>query len=524
MSISRRVAEGGRHEGAPARRRSHPHADRDVHGRVGRLQPAPQRRGSHARSPATRASSPTACSHGHDRAHGHRLVGVGRVTKYGVRFVRQVWPGDTLTATATVDAIREEDGVHYADVSITTVNQDGTTSSAAPRPPASIRSPDSFRGEFSESETHHAMKPRAAAQPSARASNSTGSAWTSPVTAVSTRAPGPMLGAPHRVITAPTTSWISMRAERGSDAVVTPDAELELRVRGAPGDREHIRDVVGRGVPVRRRQVHRDQGPFRNVDTQQLEVAGHDVVAVTYHRLEARRIPPTVARSTGADPAPRPRTIRRGARGEQPDGETHRMGGVVDRRLLKSSTRSERTSSSARSPLATASSSALVRSLPGMRCFSSIRSSAKRRGAAGSRRPRPASPTDHRRTPGPRCSTSGAARGPARRHTPPSSRTRSAGWGVGNLTHELAAAVGTHGDQQVVDERSRPGARNTSTRRGVNHGMTARRNCWWSSPSEPSMVRPVRAVDRSGAGGAPDHLEHAGLEVGIGDDRAAATA
>ena len=36
---------------------------------------------------------------------------VGRVTKYGVRFVRQVWPGDTLTATAVVDAIREEDGV-----------------------------------------------------------------------------------------------------------------------------------------------------------------------------------------------------------------------------------------------------------------------------------------------------------------------------------------------------------------------------------------------------------------------------
>ena len=52
---------------------------------------------------------------------------VGRVTKYGVRFVRQVWPGDTLTATAVVDAVRDEDGVHYADVSITTVNQDGTT-------------------------------------------------------------------------------------------------------------------------------------------------------------------------------------------------------------------------------------------------------------------------------------------------------------------------------------------------------------------------------------------------------------
>ena len=53
--------------------------------------------------------------------------GDGRLTKYGVRFVRQVWPGDRLTATATVDAIRDESGVHYADVSITTVNQEGTT-------------------------------------------------------------------------------------------------------------------------------------------------------------------------------------------------------------------------------------------------------------------------------------------------------------------------------------------------------------------------------------------------------------
>jgi acyl dehydratase len=54
-------------------------------------------------------------------------VGDGMLTEYGVRFVYQVWPGDTLTATATVDAVREEDGVPYADVSITTVNQDGTT-------------------------------------------------------------------------------------------------------------------------------------------------------------------------------------------------------------------------------------------------------------------------------------------------------------------------------------------------------------------------------------------------------------
>ncbi len=32
-------------------------------------------------------------------------VGDGRLTKYGVRFVSQVWPGDSLTATATVEAL-----------------------------------------------------------------------------------------------------------------------------------------------------------------------------------------------------------------------------------------------------------------------------------------------------------------------------------------------------------------------------------------------------------------------------------
>ena len=53
------------------------------------------------------------------------LVGDGRLTKYGVRFVNQVWPGDSLTAKATVEAIREEDGVSLVDLSVSTVNQDG---------------------------------------------------------------------------------------------------------------------------------------------------------------------------------------------------------------------------------------------------------------------------------------------------------------------------------------------------------------------------------------------------------------
>ena len=52
-------------------------------------------------------------------------VGDGRLTKYGVRFSSQVWPGDTLTAKATVAAIRQEDGQNLLDLSVTTVNQDG---------------------------------------------------------------------------------------------------------------------------------------------------------------------------------------------------------------------------------------------------------------------------------------------------------------------------------------------------------------------------------------------------------------
>ncbi len=52
--------------------------------------------------------------------------GDGRLTKYGVRFVNQVWPGDALTATATVEAIRVDGDNHLVDVSIVTTNQDGT--------------------------------------------------------------------------------------------------------------------------------------------------------------------------------------------------------------------------------------------------------------------------------------------------------------------------------------------------------------------------------------------------------------
>lgn len=52
-------------------------------------------------------------------------VGNGRLTKFGVRFARQVWPGDTLTASATVEAVRDEAGQKLVDLSVVTVNQDG---------------------------------------------------------------------------------------------------------------------------------------------------------------------------------------------------------------------------------------------------------------------------------------------------------------------------------------------------------------------------------------------------------------
>lgn len=52
-------------------------------------------------------------------------VGDGRLERFGVRFVNQVWPGDTLTARATVEAVREEDGKHLVDLAVSTHNQDG---------------------------------------------------------------------------------------------------------------------------------------------------------------------------------------------------------------------------------------------------------------------------------------------------------------------------------------------------------------------------------------------------------------
>ena len=48
-------------------------------------------------------------------------VGDGRLTKYGVRFTSQVWPGDTLNSTATV--VDVTDGI--VNLSVETTNQNG---------------------------------------------------------------------------------------------------------------------------------------------------------------------------------------------------------------------------------------------------------------------------------------------------------------------------------------------------------------------------------------------------------------
>jgi len=52
-------------------------------------------------------------------------VGDGRLLKFGVRFTNQVWPGDTLKATATVAALREDNGKPVVDLTLSTLNQDG---------------------------------------------------------------------------------------------------------------------------------------------------------------------------------------------------------------------------------------------------------------------------------------------------------------------------------------------------------------------------------------------------------------
>jgi acyl dehydratase len=67
--------------------------------------------------------------------------GPAALRRYQVRFSKQVWPGETLTCTATVTGTREADesGVGLVDVECRVVNQDGeakltgTATAAVPR-------------------------------------------------------------------------------------------------------------------------------------------------------------------------------------------------------------------------------------------------------------------------------------------------------------------------------------------------------------------------------------------------------
>jgi acyl dehydratase len=52
-------------------------------------------------------------------------VGDGRLTKFGVRFTSQVWPGDDLKATATFQELEEAEGRTLANFEVVTTNQGG---------------------------------------------------------------------------------------------------------------------------------------------------------------------------------------------------------------------------------------------------------------------------------------------------------------------------------------------------------------------------------------------------------------
>jgi acyl dehydratase len=52
-------------------------------------------------------------------------LGPTALKKFGVRFTKQVWPGDTLTAKGEVTEISEEGGERLATIRVVTVNQNG---------------------------------------------------------------------------------------------------------------------------------------------------------------------------------------------------------------------------------------------------------------------------------------------------------------------------------------------------------------------------------------------------------------
>ena len=79
---------------------------------------------------AQRAGYPTVFAHGMlSMGLTGRLLtdwlGDGVLRSFGVRFVRQVWPGDTLTGRATVRSLEPGDGEGLVALDLVTTNQKG---------------------------------------------------------------------------------------------------------------------------------------------------------------------------------------------------------------------------------------------------------------------------------------------------------------------------------------------------------------------------------------------------------------
>jgi acyl dehydratase len=52
-------------------------------------------------------------------------VGDGHLLRFRARFVKQVWPGDTLTARAEITDLRDMDSAPVAEIKVVTRNQNG---------------------------------------------------------------------------------------------------------------------------------------------------------------------------------------------------------------------------------------------------------------------------------------------------------------------------------------------------------------------------------------------------------------
>ncbi|MGH9015744.1 MAG: MaoC/PaaZ C-terminal domain-containing protein [Acidimicrobiia bacterium] len=79
---------------------------------------------------ATSVGNPSVFGHGMLTAgYMARVVkdwlGPEALRRYQVRFSKQVWPGETLTCTATITGLRDDDGESVADLELAVANGDG---------------------------------------------------------------------------------------------------------------------------------------------------------------------------------------------------------------------------------------------------------------------------------------------------------------------------------------------------------------------------------------------------------------